>query len=160
MYEQKDPKRCMGYLLLAVVATAGFLISVVCHVMGWLHMEPPWGRSVFVLHVGILVLWFPLVGFANRTMPMPKQGRGNFEHLLAELPKWVRSAATILFVYALLNFAYFIYCTTQYPKHKVPFYLELRGFSGHWMMFYGWAAIGFVALARLARKRKEHDFIA
>jgi hypothetical protein len=147
----------MGYLLLAGIAAAGFLVSVVCHLMGWLHIEPPWGRSVFVLHVGIFVLWFPLVMFANRTMPMPKRRRANLEHLFAELPKWARAAVTVLFVYAILNFAYFMYCASQYPRHKVPFYLELRGFSGHWMMFYGIAAFGFVALSRLARKRKDRE---
>ena len=147
----------MGYLCLAAVAVAGFLASFVCHLLGWLHIESPWGKSVFVLHVGFLVLWFPLVIFANRTTPKP--GRGNLEHLLAELPKWVRGAANVLFVYAFLNFAFFLYCTSQYPKHQVPSYVELRGFSGHWMLFYGVAAIGFVALARLARKRKEHDSV-
>src|SRR4051812_45576744 len=121
----------MGYLLLATVAAVGFLASVACHIMGWLQMEPPWGKSVFVLHVGIFVLWFPLVLLANRTMPKP--GRGNFEHLLAALPKWVRVPYTGLFIYALINFAYFIFSTRQYPKHGVPFSLELRGFSGHWM---------------------------
>jgi hypothetical protein len=30
----------------------------------------------------------------------------------------------------------------------------VRGFFGHWMMFYGVATAGFVALARLARKRR------
>src|SRR2546423_5832796 len=121
----------MGYLVLALIAAAGLLASVVCHVMGCLHLEPPWGKSVFVLHIGFLILWFPLVLFANRTMPKP--GRGNFDHLLAELPKWVRVGVYSLFVYALLNFAYFIYATSQSPKHRVPFPVELRGFSGHWM---------------------------
>jgi hypothetical protein len=122
--------------------------------MGWLQVEPPWGRSVFVLHVGFLILWFPLVILANRTMP--KGARGNLEHLLAELPTWVRRAVTVTFAYTLLNFAYFIYFTSRYPRHAVPFYIELRGFSGHWMLFYGMAVIGFIALARLARKPKEH----
>jgi hypothetical protein len=147
----------MGYLFLAVVAATGLLASVACHVMGWLNIEPPWGKSVFVLHVGFLVLWFPLVIFANRTMPKP--GRGNFEHLLAELPKWARVATYGLFVYALLNFAYFMFSAHKYPKHEVPFSVELRGFSGHWMMFYGVAAAGFVALARLARRRKRNELI-
>jgi hypothetical protein len=147
----------MGFLILAMIAAIGFLASIACHLMGWLHIEPPWGKSVFVLHVGFLVLWFPLVIFANRTMPRP--GRGNFEHLLAELPKSVRVGASCLLAYALCNFAYFIYCTRQYPRHEVPFSLELRGFSGHWMLFYGMAAIGFVALARLARKRRESEAI-
>jgi len=77
------------------------------------------------------------------------------EHLLAELPRWVRVVTGCLFAYALLNFAYFIFCTRQYPKHGVPFSVELRGFSGHWMMFYGVASAGFVALARLSKKRKQ-----
>jgi hypothetical protein len=147
----------MGYLLLAVIATAGLLASAACHLMGWLQIEPPWGKAVFVLHAGFLILWFPLVIFANRTMP--KGASGNLEHLLAELPKWVRRVVAVLFVYALLNFAYFMYCTGQYPRHGVPFYIELRGFSGHWILFYGMAVIGFVALARLARKRKEHESV-
>jgi hypothetical protein len=148
----------MGYLLLAAVAAAGLLASASCHVMGWLNLEPPWGKSVFFLHVGIFVVWIPLVLFANRTMPKP--GRGNFEHLLAELPRWVRYFTGGLFAYALLNFAYFIYCSSQYPKHGVPFSVEVRGFSGHWMLFYGWAVVGFVALARLARKRKTNEIVA
>jgi len=148
----------MGYLVLAMIAAVGFLASVACHLMGWLHIEPPWGKSVFVLHVGFLVLWFPLVMFANRTMPKP--GRGNFEHLLALLPKWVRTFIYGLGIYALLNFAYFIFSTQQYPKHGVPFSIELRGFSGHWMLFYGIAAVGYVALARLARKRREDQAIS
>ena len=144
----------MGYLMLATIAAVGFLASIVCHVIGWMQIDPPWGKSAFVLHVGFLLLWFPLVMFANRTMPRP--GRGNFEHLLRELPKWARRATSCLFAYALLNFAYFIYCASRYPKHEVPFFLKLRGFSGHWMLFYGMAVAGFVGLARLARKRRDN----
>jgi len=143
--------KILGCRLLATFAACGLVASMGCHLMGWLHIEPPWGKSVFLLHLGIFVVWVPLVFLANRTMPKP--GRGNMDHLFAELPKWMRVAAGTLFVYALLNFAWFIYCTRQYPRHGVPFSVELRGFSGHWMMFYGVAAAGFVALSRLARKR-------
>jgi len=143
----------MGYLILATVAAVGFLASLGCHILGWLHIDPPWGKSVFVLHVGFLLLWFPLVLFANRTMP--KGAKNNMDHLLAEFPRVVRRAVAALFAYALLNFVYFLYCTSQYPKRDVPFHIELRGFSGHWMLFYGVAAVGYVALARLARKRRD-----
>jgi len=144
----------MGYLLLAMTAAAGFVASVACHVLGWLGVEPSWGKSVFVLHVGIFVVWIPLVLFANRTMPKP--GRGNLKHLFAVFPKWVQGVAYALFGYTMLNFAYFVYSARQYPKHQVPFSVELRGFSGHWMLFYGIAVMGFVALARLAQKRSEN----
>ena len=143
----------MGYLFLALIAAVGFAASVTCHLMGWLQLELPWGKSVFLLHAGIFVVWLPLVIFANRTMPT-KSRRNNFEHLLAELPKWVKTVLGGLFVYALLNFGYFIFCTSQYPRHEVPFFVELRGFSGHWMVFYGVASVGFVALRGLARKQK------
>ncbi len=146
----------MGYLILATIAAAGFLASLVCHIMSWTNNQPALGRSVFLLHAGIFAVWIPLVIFANRTMPRP--GGGNLEHLLAELPKWLRRALSCLFVYAVLNFVYFIFCTQKYPKHGVPFSLELRGFSGHWMMFYGMAAAGFVALAVRLKRRRENEF--
>jgi hypothetical protein len=97
-----------AYRASASIAAVGFVASVACHLLGWLCIEPAGGKSVFVLHVGILVLWIPLVMMANRTKP--KHRRGNVDHLMAELPKWAQSAVTVLFVYALLNFVYFIYC--------------------------------------------------
>jgi len=147
--------KVLGCLLLAVIAAQGFFASLVCHVMGWLHIEPPWGRSTFLLHVGIFVVWFPLVGLANRTMRKPR--RGNFEHLLAVLPKWARGFTYALFIYTLINFVWFLIAAHRYPKGEVPFALELRGFSGHWMLFYGIATLGFIALARLTRQRGQES---
>jgi hypothetical protein len=140
----------MGFLILMLIAAVGFLASAICHGLSWFGLEPPGGHATLCLHVGIFVVWFPLVLFANRTMP--KGSRSNIDHLLAELPAWVNKVFTILFFYCILNFFYFILCTSKYPKHQVPFYLELRGFSGMWMAFYGYATIGF---AGLARKRKQ-----
>lgn len=108
-----------------------------------------------LLHFGIFIVWIPLVFSASRTMP--KEAAGNFDHLLAELPKWMRSAVIALFIYALLNFAYFIYAAQQHPRHGVPFDVELRGFSGHWMVFYGWATAGFIGLASLARRSRKSE---
>ncbi len=147
----------MGYFILMMIAAAGFVASVACHLMGWLQIQPPGGQAVLMLHVGIFVVWIPLVICANRTKPNP--GRNNLDHLFAVLPKWVKIASGILFGYAILNFVYFMYCSQQYPKHKVPFLVELRGFSGHWMMFYGIATIGFIALSRLKRKPQENETI-
>jgi hypothetical protein len=104
---------------------------------------------VFALHAGIFIVWIPLVIFATRSAP--DRRRGNLEHLLAVLPDGARVAMYGLFGYAFLNFAYFLYSSSPYPRHEVPFRLELRGFSGHWMLFYGVAAIGFVALERLVQ---------
>ena len=56
-----------------------------------------------------------------------------------------------MFAYALVNFVVFVVMTTHYPKHQVPVWLELRGFSGHWMMFYCVALAGFIGRRRLSR---------
>ncbi len=145
----------MGYWILSAIAAAGFLASVTCHIFGWCHIAPPWGKAVFLLHVGIFPLWIPLCILGSR---VARKGgyKSNVDPLLKELPAWVRTAVTGLFVYALLNFAYFLFCASQYSKHEVPLYLELRGFSGHWIIFYGIAAAGFAGLARLHRKQKEN----
>ena len=139
--------------LLALVSCGGFVLSVYCHVLGLQHLEPPWGKSSFFLHIGIFVVWIPLVLFAERTKP---QGtRNNLNHLMALLPTWLRFGVNGIFIYALVNFGYFMMQTHSYGKGETPFYLELRGFSGHWMMFYSMATAGFVALARLYRKKLE-----
>jgi hypothetical protein len=144
----------MAYLLLATIAAFGFVASLACHILSWWQITPPGGNSVFILHVGFLILWFPLIIFANRTTP--KGANGNLNHLFAEMPLWVLTAGKILIAYIILNFVYFMYCTSQYPNHKPPLYVEVRGFSGHWMLFYGIATIGFIALARLAQKQKQN----
>jgi hypothetical protein len=146
----------MGYFLLAFVSIVGLLLSIACHILGWLDREPPWGTSNFFLHAGIFVVWIPLIVFAQHTKP--KGSRGNFEHLLAEMPGWVRKASMGLLLYEVANFGYYIYCTRQYPRNAVPFPVLLRGFSGHWMLFYGWSVAGFVALGRLARKKGPDAF--
>jgi hypothetical protein len=84
-------------------------------------------------------------------MPEERKG-GNLDQLLAELPAWARIMVGVLFAYCLINFVSFLWMAHQYPKREVPLALELRGFSGHWMMFYGVAHAGFVGLARLSRQ--------
>lgn len=142
----------MTYSLLAVASAAGLLASAACHLAGWLWIDPPWGKSVFALHVGIFAVWIPLVINANRTMP--KGNGGNLDHLLAELPVWARIGVGVLFVYAIAHFLLFMWQAGRYPKTEVPLALQVRGFSGHWMMFYAAATAGFVGLGRLARKRR------
>jgi hypothetical protein len=139
-----------AYLCLAVFSIAGLIASVVCNILGWLCIGPHGGSIFFLLHLICLGLFLPLVVIANRTMPKP--GRDNMKHLFAELPRWARSALGGLFAFAMLNFVYFLICTTRFPKGEVPSYLVLRGFSGHWMLFFGVSLSGYFALARLARK--------
>jgi hypothetical protein len=143
----------MFYSLLATLAAIGFFASLVCNILGWMHVNPSYGQSVFWLHIGALGLFFTLIYFGNKTMP--ESSRSNLAHLTAELPRWVSAGLVILFAYALLNFAWSVYCTSSYPKGKVPMWLDVRIFSGHWMLFYGLEWAGFVGLGRLSRRRVE-----
>ena len=105
-------------------------------------------KNVFILHVGIFFVWFPLVFGSQRAIQ--KRTKPTFTDLLSVLPKSAGLAIGLLFFYAIAHFLYFIHLTQQYPKHQVPLWLEVRGFSGHWMMFYGTASLGLLALHRRA----------
>ncbi len=144
----------MGYLMLSVIAATALVVSISVHFMAWVNIDPPFHSLVPMLHVGAIILGIPLVLFAELTKPKTA-GRNNLGHLFAEVPSWARVACYCLFPYAVLNFIYFIYCTKLFPRHAVPFLVELRGFSGHWMLFYGWEAAGFLGLASFVGKRKE-----
>src|SRR5213080_2909966 len=104
---------------LAGISAVGFLFSLACHILGWLHVDPPGGRAAMFLHVGIFIIGIPLIFLANRTMPRGS-GRGNMDHLFAELPKWAGTAVMVVGIYAVLNFVHFALMTTRYSKGEVP----------------------------------------
>jgi len=156
----------MGFVILMLVAAAGFLASAICQALSWTNPEPP--GALCLLHFGIFAVWIPLVTFSNRTMP--KGAKDNVSHLLVPLPGWVGKVYKLLPIFGALSFAYFIFWFAVYPfllaKHNAPLLLErpnrddsvyllLRAFSPMWMIFYGFATIGFAGLARISRKRKQ-----
>ncbi|HVJ80680.1 MAG TPA: hypothetical protein VNC50_06385 [Planctomycetia bacterium] len=147
---QRDRIANLSFLLLAMLAAAGFVASAAFHGLACLQIPPPGGRVSFALHVGLFVLWFPLVILATRTRP--PAAIANADHVLAALPLWSRIAIGCLFAYAILNFIHFNFASARYPRNAVPLPVTLRGFSGHWMFFYAAAWTGFVGLARLSRK--------
>jgi len=128
----------------AVLALLGFCASVICHVMGWLQLQPPGGESVFVLHIGIFVIGFSLIFFSRRTA----SGTAKNRMRRGPVRRWVRQAIVVLFAYTIINFVYFTYCSNSYPKDEAPPYVRLRGFSGHWMFFYAAMAVELISLAR------------
>jgi hypothetical protein len=145
--------RASLYRLVATLAFLGFTASLICHILGWLRINIPGGETIFILHIAIFAFWVPLVILATKTMP-PDSKKGNFEHLLAELPRWARHAFTAIFIYMFFNFAFFLFAAPKFPRNALPQYVLLRGFSGHWMMFYSAATLGFIGLARLAETKR------
>jgi hypothetical protein len=126
-----------------LIAAAGFILSLAAHVMALAGIRLPGGGLVWLLHVGVFVVWFPAILFGNRQFKT-LQRKVNWEKMLQPCPAWMRHILKLVFAYALVNFILFILTTSGQPKPTGPAPTSvIRGFSGHWMVFY-WAA--FVTL--------------
>jgi hypothetical protein len=143
-------------LVLGLAALAGLLLSAWVHFSALLGLGAPLQMaSVWPLHVGIFVVFLPFV-FASRKTLGPKPG---WKELRAMFPGWVVLLGALLMGYTALNFVLFIMATEGgSPAIRDGHYIlsqhgalvreltaqeytalqvnEVRGFSGHWMMFY------------------------
>ena len=119
-----------------LLSALGFGLSAYAHVMSVLGKSLFWGGSVWFLHIGIFVVWLPAVIAAQRVMRDAPQ-KDFWKIILAGCPAWMKTAQILVFVYAIANFLYFA------PTHPARTHLEntdpsvIRGFSGHWLIFYG-----------------------
>jgi hypothetical protein len=146
-----------------VLAMIGLLLSVAAHLASIVGLPIPGGNIVWSLHIGIFVVWLPAVLVGSRI----NHGRPRKElwkNVLSGCPAWMRYAGYALFAYAVANFIWFIVTTRSGTSAQGdPPLSEIRGFSGHWMVFYGTAfAILLSAYRnpRLLRKQrcsKGHD---
>src|SRR5258708_14820044 len=119
-------------LPLVILTAVGFVLSIIVHGLSIFGVLLPGGDIVFVLHIGIFVIWIPAVILNQR-----HGGKG----VLDKTPPWMKRALGILGAYALLNFGYFMLVapktvSPEANQHSAPPKV-LRGFSGHWMLFYG-----------------------
>jgi hypothetical protein len=137
----------MWFLFLAIISGLGFLASLACHILGWLRINPPGGKKVFALHVIIFPLWIAMLILAGRNKAPNSGRRATVGPLLETLPPWLTQGVAVLFIYAIIHFILFA-IQTGGKRSGMPLYLEVRGVSGHWMMFYAVATAGFFALYR------------
>lgn len=149
----------MRYLVKPVLALSalGLFLSLIAHVSALAGIDLQLGNAVFVLHGGIFVVWFPAVLLAMRL------GRGkttawgfgfsSWKQVLAGCPPWMTYLLLGLFAYVFLNFFIFMRdVPTQPSQGQSPASPEvIRGFSGHWLVFY-YAAF---AIAYSAFKKPE-----
>jgi hypothetical protein len=130
-------------------AVAGFALSAIAHITSIAGVELPGGKAVFLLHAGIFVVWLPALLVMHRVSGGINR-RDLWKVALSGCPSWMRTAVYAIFVYAFLNFFYFFATTAGLPKHAsggVSTIAEVRGFSGHWMIFYS-AAFAILYSAR------------
>ena len=119
------------------LSAIGLVLSVAAHLAAIAGSPIPFGKAVWGLHVGIFVVWLPTVLVSIR-LTRGANRRDAWKIALAGCPKWMRTALYILFGYAMLNFVVFAVMTGSHPQPKGDAPPEVvRGFSGHWMVFYG-----------------------
>ncbi len=158
-------------IIFGLLAWVGFFASLAVHFStfspGGASADQP---SFFALHILMFLVFIPAVLVSNRLgFDMNKDG----------FTGWAGTLITVAFVYAMLNFGLFIYdgwghkverrgqgyvwrennqekrpateAEYEYWQRRV-----VRGFSGHWMMFYLYPALFFTLIyGPLVRQRRE-----
>ncbi len=118
------------------LSAAGLILSVIVHVIALSGHQVPFGELAWGLHIGIFVVWFPAVLVSMRLTRDFKQ-KDLWKAALRGCPAWMKYMTYFFFGYAFINFALFAFSTTGMPKESSPSTATaLRGFSGHWMVFY------------------------
>ncbi len=146
----------------SIFALTGFFSSLFVHLSTFFGIDPskhvPW---VWVLHLGIFVVFIPMLFVQGLTSK-----KDFWSKIFAAMPRWARYTIKAFFAYAIINFALFFFLSQggvpevrdgKYVLHnhgqvvrelsENEYELQkayvIRGFSGHWMVFYLVAAIVF-----------------
>jgi hypothetical protein len=129
------------------LAIVGFVASLIVHLCSLAGQPNPFGAAAWGLHVGIFVVWFPTVLVARRLSTGARQA-DFWKATLRGCPAWVKTGGYLLVGYAVLNFVLFVATqpTRSGSAHGIA---ELRGFSGHWMVFYYLGAATLYSASRL-----------
>ena len=140
-----------------LIAGAGFLLSLTAHVLALFGIAMPGGGSVWMLHVGIFLVWIPAILVCRRRFQFVAR-KDQMEALLGDCPRWMRRGVNILFAYAIVNFFLFLASMMVNPKLTGTAPPEvIRGFSGHWMVFYAVAFVAFYSRIRRAEKKPSAE---
>jgi hypothetical protein len=154
------------HLLIGTIALVGFILSLVVHISSLLGLDvAAYFYGVWFLHLGIFAVCVPLAIY-TRMDSQPSLGQ-----VATALPRWVVTVGVVICVYAVANFIIFIAGTeggsptirdgkylllehgklireitaSEYTAFQVN---ALRGFSGHWLVFYFAPTIYFLFLSK------------
>ena len=142
--------------LIAIAALVGFVLSLAVHISALSGIDVSAHLPfVWLLHVGIFVVFVPFVLSSRKYLGT----KPTFSEVRAAFPGWAIAVFIAIFAYALVNFLIFMAATeggspsirdgkyvldshgkvirelteAEYFSFKAN---ELRGFSGHWLVFY------------------------
>ncbi|MCC7698749.1 hypothetical protein [Janthinobacterium sp. EB271-G4-7A] len=142
--------------ILGFASLIGFATALIVHIAALMGVNVSDNfPAIWWLHGGIFIVFIPFV-FSSRKSLGPKP---TFAELRAAFPKWVVGLGLCIAAYALVNFALFMMnaaggnpsivdgkfvllnrgnfirelTVVEYSTFKVN---QVRGFSGHWLVFY------------------------
>lgn len=148
-------------------AAAGWIAGFIIHVLTFADIDvADRFPFIWILHLMIFVVWIPaIIKIRKMQTHQPISnipGRNLFSRINAltpATPQWMKILAFAGFYYAIFNFAWFIFHHNGSPSMQNGTYvlqnhgqlireitekefhhfkaLEIRGFSGHWIAFYG-----------------------
>jgi hypothetical protein len=140
---------------LSIFAFTGFFISLIVHLTTFFGIDPARHvPGVWVLHLGIFIVFIPMLfvqGLTRKKDFWPK--------FFAPMPHWAQYTIKAFFAYAAINFVLFFFLSKggvpdvrdgKYVLHSHGNVIRelseeeyesqnayvVRGFSGHWMIFY------------------------
>ena len=148
-----------------VLAVLGLILSLTAHLATFVGIDPmqvcPW---VWFLHMGIFVVWIPVVFLSNRCTKDQRK-KDHLQVAMQNSPAWMQKLVGPLFTYVLFNFFFTIFFLqggytprqvngqfsltdhgklvrniTQAEYHRQQAY-QVRAFSGHWILFYALASL-------------------
>lgn len=132
------------------LAGVGLVLSLIAHVSSLIGADLGLGQKVFALHIGVFIVWVPTVLVFNKLTKNCKQSQ-LWKVALLGCPEWMKYSFYGLCVYAFINFILFMIIDSQNPNnaHGPATPQVIRGFSGHWMVFYSAAFVTLFSAKKL-----------
>jgi len=138
-----------------VLSIVGLFLGLVVHIYSLFGIDV--GETIqFIwgLHIGVFIVWFPAIlelaqrpEFKNRRFNNRMKNKEFYGILFKDTPKPMQVITMVFLAYAIINFFLFVSgnfgiggVTESQAIETTSNANEIRGFSGHWMLFYSMAA--------------------
>ena len=124
---------------LRIYAACGFIFSVVLHILAIAGLQPNNKALLFGPGIAIFPLWLPVTHLSmNLTRGLSRKEA--WKTMVSGCPKWMRSTISVLYWYAMVNFAVAIIIVFVFPIAKSSSGSAPRFFwilaSSYYMLFY------------------------
>lgn len=131
--------------ILIGVSALGLMLSLWVHIGALMGHRP--SSFFWILHVGVFVVWFPVVFIAKQQLGTINR-KDFWKVILKGAPRWTRYMVYGFFAYAVINFVVSFQDQPGGNNGPNPPAMDWRLFSGHWMAFYSAALAILVSAAR------------